>query len=145
MNLIIRIYVAHLILYCNANPPDRSDSSDSHRLRANRHRQAWSIFIPLVSVLFVWRMPLMLLGVPDGSTENVSFLVVSAAMAWTMVWLLGHWLKSSYRSVTFFLMLGLMIAIGLLAALVARRLVARRLVARRPGRPYDIPDSGGRA
>ena len=32
-----------------------------------------------------------------------------------MVWLLGHRLKSRYRTVTFFFMLGLMLAIGLLS------------------------------
>ncbi len=57
----------------------------------------------------------MLFGVPDDFTAKTGVLVVSVAMTWTMVWLLGHWLTSRHRSVTFFLMLGLMLAIPLVS------------------------------
>ena len=81
--------------------------------RANRHRQAWLILLPLGLVLLVWRMPLMLLGFPDDTTEKIGFIVAWVAVGWTMVWLLGHWLKNRYRTVTFFLALGLMLVVGL--------------------------------
>ncbi len=83
--------------------------------KANRHRQAWLILIPLVLVLVVWRMPTRLLSMSDGSTETLGFFVVSGALAWTMVWLLGHRLASRSRIVTFFLTAGVMLAIGLLS------------------------------
>jgi len=73
------------------------------------------IFIPLGLVLLVWRMPLTLLGVSDASTERIGFLAVSVTMAWTMVWLLGHWLKCSHRIATFFLILGPMVTASLLS------------------------------
>ena len=66
-------------------------------------------------MLLVWRMPATLFSMPDGATETLGFFVVSVAMAWSMVWLLGHWLGTRYRSVTFFLILGVMMAIGLLS------------------------------
>ncbi len=83
--------------------------------RANRTRQVWVIFIPLVLVLLVWRMPLVLFGAPDSSTEYIGFVVVSVAMTWTMVWLLGDRLKSRYRIVTFLQILGLMLSICILS------------------------------
>ena len=57
--------------------------------KANRHRQAWLILIPLGLVLLVWRMPATLFSLPDGATETMGFFVVSLVMAWTMVWLSG--------------------------------------------------------
>lgn len=85
--------------------------------KANRHRQAWLILIPLAVVLIVWRMLAHLLSMSDdpSGTEGLGFYVVSATMAWSMVWLLGHWLASRFRYVTFFLSLGMMLAIGLLS------------------------------
>ncbi len=63
--------------------------------KANRHRQAWLILVPLGLVLIVWRMAATLLGLPDEDVETLGFLVVTGAMAWSMVWLLGHWLGRS--------------------------------------------------
>ena len=83
--------------------------------KANRQAQAWLILIPLGLVLVVWRMPATLLSVPDGPTETLSFYVASVAMAWSVVWLLGHWLAIRNRIVTFFLALGTMLAVGLLS------------------------------
>ena len=83
--------------------------------KANRHRQAWLILIPLVLVLVVWRMPARLLSMSDGSAETLGFFVVSGALAWTVVWLLAHRLATRSRIVTFFLIAGVMLAIGLLS------------------------------
>ena len=80
--------------------------------KANRHRQAWLVLLPLGFVLLVWQMRLRLLVVSDDPTRT-GYLITSIAVAWTLVWLLGHWLKTRYSSVTF-LLLGLMLAIGAL-------------------------------
>lgn len=86
-------------------------------LKANRHRQAWLILIPLGLVLVVWRMPAILLSVSDGTTESLGFFVVTGTMAWTMVWLLGHWLGGRHRNVTLLLAFATMLAVGLLSFL----------------------------
>jgi hypothetical protein len=83
--------------------------------KANRHRQAWLIFIPLGLVLMVWRMPATLFSMPDGATETLGALLVSGTMAWSMVWLLGHWLGTGSRVFTTVLAWGVMFGIGLLA------------------------------
>ena len=46
----------------------------------DRHWQAWLIFLPLGLVLLIWRMPLMLLGQSDESTEKLGDFVVAMAM-----------------------------------------------------------------
>ena len=81
-------------------------------LKANRHRQAWLILIPLGLVLIVWGMPLRLLSMPSETMETLGFFFVSTAMAWSMVWLLGHCLAIRNRTITFFLILGAMLAMG---------------------------------
>jgi len=83
--------------------------------KANRHRQAWLIVIPLGLVLLVWRMPATLLSWPDESTERLGFFVVSGAMAWSMVWLLGRWLGTRYRIITMVFIWAVMFAIGLVS------------------------------
>jgi len=83
--------------------------------KANRHRQAWLILVPLGVVLLVWRMPMALFSMPDGPTETIGFFVGSVAMAWSTVWLVGHWLGGRSRKVAFFLILAAMTAIGLLS------------------------------
>jgi hypothetical protein len=83
--------------------------------KANRHRQAWLILIPLALVLLVWHMPTVLLGMSDGSAEILGCLIVSFAMAWAAVWLLGHRLGSRRRTTTFFLILAVMLAVGVLS------------------------------
>ena len=83
--------------------------------KANRNRQAWLILIPLGLVLILWHTPTMLLGVSESSAQTIGCLIVSGAMAWTMVWLLGHRLESRYSTVTFFLILGIMLAAGALS------------------------------
>ncbi len=81
--------------------------------KANRHREAWLILLPFVSVLLVWRLLPTLPKIPEGFIEwYMDFPIVSLVMGWTMVWLLGHWFRSRYRSVTVFLLLGLMLVVG---------------------------------
>ena len=80
--------------------------------KANRHRRAWLILIPLGLVLIVWDMPLRLLSMPSETMETLGFFFVSTAMAWSAVWLLGHWLAIRNRTITFFLIFGAMLAMG---------------------------------
>jgi hypothetical protein len=82
---------------------------------ANRNRQAWLILIPLALVMLLWRAPTMLLGMSEGSAQTLGCLIVSGAMAWTVVWLLGHWLGSRFRIANFFLILATMLAVGALS------------------------------
>jgi hypothetical protein len=81
--------------------------------KANRNRQAWLILAPLGLVLLVWRMPLTLLSAPPSPTETLGFFVVSGAMAWSVVWLLGHRLGTGHRVVTSLLLWAVMFALGL--------------------------------
>ena len=82
--------------------------------KGNRHRQAWLILIPAVVVLIAWRGLVLLLDISVGSQQQFGSLLMSLATAWTAVWLLGHWLVSRYRTLTFFSLLALMIAVGAL-------------------------------
>jgi hypothetical protein len=84
--------------------------------KANRRLQAWLILLPLGLVLLVWRMPLALLGAQPASAEEIiSFFVVSLAMGWSAVWLLGHWLGVRSRLLTLLLILAVMGPTGVLS------------------------------
>lgn len=83
--------------------------------KANRHRQAWLILVPLGLVLLVWRMPLTLLSAPDATVESLGFYIVSGTMAWSLVWLLGNRLACRSRKASFFLIVGTTLAVGLLS------------------------------
>ena len=83
--------------------------------KANRHRQAWLILIPLGVVLIVGRMLATLLGLPNEAVDTLGFLVVTGTMAWSMVWLLGHWLGRGNRIVTLVLAVSVMLAVSLLS------------------------------
>jgi hypothetical protein len=82
--------------------------------KANRDRHAWLILVPLALVLILWRTPCMLFGMSESSAQSIGDLIVPGAMAWTMVWLLGHRLASRYGSLTFSAIVGIMLAIGVL-------------------------------
>jgi hypothetical protein len=79
--------------------------------KANRHRQAWLILIPPMLLIALWQLLARLVSMPDES-ETTGLLLLSLAVGWSAVWLLGHLLGRRSRIVTFFLMLGLMLAIG---------------------------------
>jgi hypothetical protein len=83
--------------------------------KANRNRQAWLILIPLVAVLALWHTFAVSLGMSAQSAQFLGILIVSGTMAWTAVWLLGHWLGSRYGIVTFFLIHAVMFAVGALS------------------------------
>jgi hypothetical protein len=83
--------------------------------KANRRLEAWLILAPLGVVLLVWRMPAVLFSMSDGSTETLGFFVVSGTLAWSMIWLLGHWVGFRYRIVTTVLLWAIMFAVGLLS------------------------------
>lgn len=80
--------------------------------KANRNRQAWLILIPLGLVLLLWRMPATLLALPDEVTETSGFFLVSAAMAWTVVWLLADRLATRHRTLTLVVVWTVMWAVG---------------------------------
>jgi hypothetical protein len=80
--------------------------------KANRNRQAWLILIPLVLVLLVCRMPARLLSMPDEVTEVFGFIITSLAMAWSMVWLLGHRVAFGNRCATAVAILVVMAPVG---------------------------------
>jgi len=83
--------------------------------KENRKPQAWLILIPLFLVMALWQMPVRLLSLPPSAANPLGFMVNSVAMAWTVVWLLGHRLGSRHRVAAFFWMLGVMLVIGLWA------------------------------
>ena len=83
--------------------------------KANRHRQAWLILLPLGVIFLVWRMAAILFSLPDGSTEPAGFFVELLAVAWSAVWLAGHWLGGRSRKVAFFFIIATMTAICLLS------------------------------
>jgi hypothetical protein len=83
--------------------------------KANRDRQAWLILIPLALVVLLWRTSTMLFAMSEGSAQTLGCLVISGAIAWTVVWLLGHRLGSRHRVANFFLILGTMLAVGILS------------------------------
>jgi hypothetical protein len=84
-------------------------------VRANRHPPAWLILIPLGEVVLVWQMLMTLLGVSDEAAEMLRFFVESLAIAWTAVWLVGHWLAGRSRRVAMLLMMVAMTVVGLLS------------------------------
>jgi hypothetical protein len=83
--------------------------------KSNRHRQAWSILIPLILILLFWNMMANLPFLSTITSEMLSFLVVTGAMAWCCVWIAGHWLSSRQRYLTFFLIFALMMVLELLS------------------------------
>jgi hypothetical protein len=83
--------------------------------RANRTRQAWLILIPLLFVLVLWRVPIMWLDFIGDPNQILGWLIVTWTMAWAMVWLMGHWLAGRYRLVTWFSIVVVMLAAGVLS------------------------------
>ena len=80
--------------------------------KANRHRQAWLILVPLALVLLVPRMLATLFAMPDEAAELLGYSLASFAMAWSAVWLVGHRLATGSRTITFLLIVAAMSAIG---------------------------------
>jgi hypothetical protein len=60
--------------------------------RKNRTGQAWLIFVPLLVVALVWRMPLRLIGAPADLQQMLGVLAMSLSGGWAAVWLLGDWI-----------------------------------------------------
>ena len=84
--------------------------------KANRRPQAWLILIPLALVLIVWRMPVRWFSLSDELASQIEFVVFSLGLAWSMVWLVGHWMREYSRISTFFFILIGMVAIGWVSA-----------------------------
>ena len=85
--------------------------------RENRDRRAWLILIPIALPLGLLCLP-AIAGLMDPSTaEMVGFLVGAGVLAWSVVWLTGHWLDGYSRRRSFWLLLVVMLAIGLLACI----------------------------
>jgi hypothetical protein len=85
--------------------------------KANRHRQAWLIFLPLVLLAIVWRMPVRLLMLSEDTAESFGMVVMSCAMAWAAVWLLGPQLVERHGTGRFIVTLALMLVIETVSCL----------------------------
>jgi hypothetical protein len=83
--------------------------------KANRNRRAWLILIPVVVVLSLWRATALLLGIGFEAQQQMGCLVTAGTIGWTAVWLLGHWLGSRFKSLTFLAILAIMAAVGALS------------------------------
>jgi len=83
--------------------------------KENRHPQAWLILIPIFLVMMLWQMPLRLFPLSPSTANPSGFRVNSLAMAWAVVWLLGHRLRSRRPRATFWRMFIAMMVVGVLA------------------------------
>ena len=83
--------------------------------KANRNRQAWLILIPAVVVLILWRTTALLLDMGFESQQQMGCLVMAGTVGWTAVWLLGHWLGSRFKTLTFLSIVAVMAAVGALS------------------------------
>jgi hypothetical protein len=83
--------------------------------KANRDRRAWLILGPLLLVILLWPMSATLLSLPPSVAEGFGFVVVTGALAWSAVWLLGDWLARRQRFVAFLAALGVILALGALS------------------------------
>lgn len=80
--------------------------------KENRRWQAWMIFLPLGVVAIAWRMLARLFAASDGTSEMVAVVVMSCAMGWAIVWLMGHHLGKWCQPARFFAALALLAAVG---------------------------------
>ena len=85
--------------------------------RENRNRQAWLILIPLVVLPGILYLPAISRLMDPLTAEIDGFLIGTGVLAWSVVWLMGHWLGGGRRRSTFWLILIVMLAIGLLSCL----------------------------
>ena len=83
--------------------------------KANRHRQAWLILVPLGLVMAVWQMPFRLFSIPSSGADNMGFFITAGAMAWTVLGLIGHWLARLPRLSKFLAAFGTMIAVAVVS------------------------------
>ncbi len=83
--------------------------------RANRNRQAWLILVPLLLVLALWRVAILSIGLFGREEIFSSWLVVTWTMAWAAVWLSGHRLRRRYALLTWFSIVAVMLALGVLS------------------------------
>jgi hypothetical protein len=83
--------------------------------KENRRIKAWAILIPLMAVIVIFRMIANLLSLSPTNTEFLGALVASLASAWTIIWLLAHWLSPRRWLLGFVLALIVMGATGLLS------------------------------
>ncbi len=81
----------------------------------NRNRQAWLILIPVVLLPGILCLPAISRLMDPLTAEMVGFLIGTGVLAWSVVWLMGHWLGGGRRRRTFWLILVVMLAIGLLS------------------------------
>lgn len=80
-------------------------------VRANRHPQAWLIWLPVLAVAVGWSMLGRLLSLSPDASEPGEFLVALAA-AWAAVWLLAPWLAPRQFLAGMFLALVAMVVVG---------------------------------
>ncbi len=84
--------------------------------KENRHWQAWLVLIPLVLLVALrlasWQAIVMLPDMPSFAAELLFFPFTSLAMAWIVVWLIGHWLPRFHGAAAFLLASAVMLAAG---------------------------------
>jgi hypothetical protein len=85
--------------------------------KENRNRQTWLILIPIGVLLGILYLPVISRLMDPLTAERVGFLLGTGVLAWSVVWLIGHWLGGGSRRRTFCLILVVMFAIGLLSCL----------------------------
>jgi MFS family permease len=85
-------------------------------VKANRNARALLILVPLFVVNLLWLGLRKVVGFPSTSIVVFDQLIVSLTLSITLLWLLAHKLDKVNRFITFLLAVGVMAALGLLAA-----------------------------
>jgi hypothetical protein len=85
-------------------------------VKANRNARALLILVPLLIVNLLWLALRKVVGFPSTSIDVFDQLIASLTLSIAVLWLLAHKLDKGNRFVTFLLAVGMMAALGLLAA-----------------------------
>ena len=83
--------------------------------RVNRKPQAWLILIPLGVAMIAREVLVRTMSLPASSEVTFDFFVVTGAVSWAAVWLLGHWLAACRRIPAILLALAIPAAIASLS------------------------------
>ena len=96
--------------------------------RVNRKPQAWLILIPLGVAMIAREVLVRTMFLPASSEVTFDFFVVTGAVSWAAVWLLGHWLAACRRIPAILLALAIPAAIALLSISAISGLRSRRIL-----------------
>jgi hypothetical protein len=81
--------------------------------KSNRCSRAWALLIPLGFILILWRLATSMFPMTPVIAQILGFLLMTIALAWCSVWLVGHWLSSRRRILTFLLLCAVMMVMEL--------------------------------